>query len=156
MAHPYECLSLLYTRLSDTTGLFRPLVLLYSPPQLVQPRREGKMPKTDDKKTLYCSFCGKSQNEVKKIIAGPTVFICDECVALCLGILYEENKELPEDIAQFARSQQRTEAIGVMTRIVKRLLDEEEKRHAPYVKLQKALTEWEDAAEPPREPTSIV
>ena len=38
-------------------------------------------------KTLYCSFCGKSQHEVRKLIAGPTVFICDECVALCTDIV---------------------------------------------------------------------
>jgi len=48
--------------------------------------------KTDSKNTLYCSFCGKSQHEVKKLIAGPTVFICDECVELCMDIIKEENK----------------------------------------------------------------
>ena len=42
--------------------------------------------------TLYCSFCGKSQHEVRKLIAGPTVFICDECVKLCMDITGEENK----------------------------------------------------------------
>ena len=46
----------------------------------------------DSKNTLYCSFCGKSQHEVKKLIAGPTVFICDECVELCMDIIKEENK----------------------------------------------------------------
>lgn len=46
----------------------------------------------DDKATLYCSFCGKSQHEVKKLIAGPTVFICDECVELCMDIIKEEAK----------------------------------------------------------------
>ena len=52
------------------------------------------MKKTDkpEKNDLYCSFCGKSQNEVKKLIAGPTVFICDECVELCMDIIKEENK----------------------------------------------------------------
>ena len=44
------------------------------------------------KNTLYCSFCGKSQHEVRKLIAGPTVFICDECVELCMEIIREENK----------------------------------------------------------------
>ncbi len=48
--------------------------------------------KTETKNTLYCSFCGKSQHEVKKLIAGPTVFICDECVELCMDIIKEENK----------------------------------------------------------------
>jgi ATP-dependent Clp protease ATP-binding subunit ClpX len=46
----------------------------------------------DSKNTLYCSFCGKSQHEVRKLIAGPTVFICDECVELCRDIIGEENK----------------------------------------------------------------
>jgi ATP-dependent Clp protease ATP-binding subunit ClpX len=46
----------------------------------------------DAKNTLYCSFCGKSQHEVRKLIAGPTVFICDECVELCMDIIREETK----------------------------------------------------------------
>ncbi|MEO5640727.1 MAG: ATP-dependent Clp protease ATP-binding subunit ClpX, partial [Sphingomicrobium sp.] len=46
----------------------------------------------DSKSTLYCSFCGKSQHEVRKLIAGPTVFICDECVELCNDIIREESK----------------------------------------------------------------
>ena len=50
----------------------------------------GKSP--DSKNTLYCSFCGKSQHEVRKLIAGPTVFICDECVELCMDIIREEHK----------------------------------------------------------------
>ncbi len=63
----------------------------------------------DSKNTLYCSFCGKSQHEVRKLIAGPTVFICDECVELCMDIIREEHKSAlvktsdgvptPEDIA---------------------------------------------------------
>ena len=46
----------------------------------------------NNKNTLFCSFCGKSQHEVRKLIAGPTVFICDECVELCMDIIKEENK----------------------------------------------------------------
>ena len=46
----------------------------------------------NNKNILYCSFCGKSQHEVRKLIAGPTVFICDECVELCMDIIKEENK----------------------------------------------------------------
>ncbi len=46
----------------------------------------------ESKNTLYCSFCGKSQHEVRKLIAGPTVFICDECVELCMDIIREEHK----------------------------------------------------------------
>jgi ATP-dependent Clp protease ATP-binding subunit ClpX len=47
---------------------------------------------SDSKNTLYCSFCGKSQHEVRKLIAGPTVFICEECVELCMDIIREEHK----------------------------------------------------------------
>ena len=47
----------------------------------------------NNKNILYCSFCGKSQHEVRKLIAGPTVFICDECVELCMGIIKEESKD---------------------------------------------------------------
>ncbi len=64
----------------------------------------------DSKNTLYCSFCGKSQHEVRKLIAGPTVFICDECVELCMDIIREESKNslvksrdgvpTPEEICQ--------------------------------------------------------
>ena len=52
----------------------------------------SKIGGSDAKNPLYCSFCGKSQHEVRKLIAGPTVFICDECVELCLDIIGEENK----------------------------------------------------------------
>ena len=53
----------------------------------------------DNGKLLYCSFCGKSQHEVRKLIAGPTVFICDECVDLCNDIIEEEIKS-EEDISR--------------------------------------------------------
>ena len=63
-----------------------------------------KTPSKDEKKeTLYCSFCGKSQHEVKKLIAGPNVFICDECINLCTDIIQEEQQEhakLPADSLQ--------------------------------------------------------
>ena len=52
----------------------------------------SKVGSSDSKNTLYCSFCGKSQHEVRKLIAGPTVFICDECVELCMDIIREESK----------------------------------------------------------------
>jgi hypothetical protein len=53
-------------------------------------------------KTLYCSFCGKSQHEVRKLIAGPTVFICDECVALCTDIV--EGRRQSRRLAALVRS----------------------------------------------------
>jgi hypothetical protein len=52
----------------------------------------GKVTGSDPKNTLYCSFCGKSQHEVRKLIAGPSVFICDECVELCVDIGREATK----------------------------------------------------------------
>ena len=51
-----------------------------------------KVGSSESKNTLYCSFCGKSQYDVRKLIAGPTVFICDECVELCKDIIHEESK----------------------------------------------------------------
>ena len=51
------------------------------------------MSEKNNKNILYCSFCGKSQHEVRKLIAGPTVFICDECVELCNDIIREEMQE---------------------------------------------------------------
>lgn len=56
-------------------------------------RTNGNEPKDGDGKVLYCSFCGKSQHEVRKLIAGPSVFICDECVDLCNDIITEEVEE---------------------------------------------------------------
>jgi ATP-dependent Clp protease ATP-binding subunit ClpX len=56
----------------------------------------SKSGKGDSDKILYCSFCGKSQHEVKKLIAGPSVFVCDECVELCNDIIREETQEVTE------------------------------------------------------------
>ena len=55
--------------------------------------------KKNDDKLLYCSFCGKSQHEVKKLIAGPSVFVCDECVELCNDIIREELQEKTDEAA---------------------------------------------------------
>lgn len=72
----------------------------------ISPKVETKHPqvdKTHSGKTLYCSFCGKSQHEVRKLIAGPTVFICDECTTLCMDIVRDvavegaKAPELPQD-----------------------------------------------------------
>src|SRR5262245_37389661 len=58
---------------------------------------DDKTGKDDSSKLLYCSFCGKSQHEVRKLIAGPSVFICDECVELCNDIIREEVQESSEN-----------------------------------------------------------
>lgn len=60
-----------------------------------------------DKKPLYCSFCGKNQYEVKKLIAGPTVFICDECIALCTDIIKEESQTNIKEISSSIPSPQK-------------------------------------------------
>lgn len=68
-----------------------------------------------DNATLYCSFCGKSQHEVEKLIAGPRVFICDECVSLCMDIILEARAE--------AAYKKRLEEQGLMI-VAKTLLQE--------------------------------
>jgi ATP-dependent Clp protease ATP-binding subunit ClpX len=59
--------------------------------------------KSKSDKLLYCSFCGKSQHEVRKLIAGPSVFVCDECVELCNDIIREESEELEDQDSQSSR-----------------------------------------------------
>jgi hypothetical protein len=66
-------------------------------------------PTMPDPKTLYCAFCGKSQHEVRKLIAGPTVFICDECVQLCADVCSSE-------IAQDTEEEAKTRAAGWLRR----------------------------------------
>jgi ATP-dependent Clp protease ATP-binding subunit ClpX len=68
--------------------------------------------KSGDEKLLYCSFCGKSQHEVRKLIAGPSVFICDECVDLCLDIIREDvSKEVDKDNADRLPTPQEISAV---------------------------------------------
>ncbi len=67
---------------------------------------EEKRGKDSGGKLLYCSFCGKSQHEVRKLIAGPSVFVCDECVELCNDIIREELQEnVTAGIGQTAQTQ---------------------------------------------------
>jgi ATP-dependent Clp protease ATP-binding subunit ClpX len=82
----------------------------------------SKAPSSDSKNALYCSFCGKSQHEVRKLIAGPTVFICDECVELCKDIIQEEKKSslgkshdgvpMPKEICKVSRQLRHRAASG--------------------------------------------
>lgn len=69
----------------------------------------------DPKSTLYCSFCGKSQHEVRKLIAGPTVFICDECVELCKDIIHEER--IATEIGDILRARFNSDALGMLNEI---------------------------------------
>ena len=65
------------------------------------------MSKKDEKESLFCSFCGKSQKEVKKLIAGPTVFVCDECVELCMDIIKEDSKNNKKKLKKIHQNHQR-------------------------------------------------
>jgi ClpX C4-type zinc finger len=56
------------------------------------------MPNPKAKQTLYCSFCGKSEAQVRKLISGPTVFICDECVLVCVEILRKAGIDVPPEV----------------------------------------------------------
>ena len=69
----------------------------------------------DDGKLLYCSFCGKSQHEVRKLIAGPSVFICDECVELCNDIIREEMQEGPRNRAAACQNPKRSMQCSINT-----------------------------------------
>lgn len=69
----------------------------------------------EPKSTLYCSFCGKSQHEVKKLIAGPTVFICDECVELCIDIVHEER--VATEVGNILRASFNSEALEKLNEV---------------------------------------
>jgi len=71
----------------------------------------SKVGTSDSKNTLYCSFCGKSQHEVRKLIAGPTVFICDECVRLCRPIIEKKNKLTTQEVPSLLPHNAPTEAL---------------------------------------------
>src|SRR5690625_5683650 len=96
---------------------------------------------TDKGKILYCSFCGKSQHEVRKLIAGPSVYICDECVDLCNDIIREEleaaveteseSLPTPHEIHEFLngyRSEEHTSELQSRGHLVCRLLLEKKKK----------------------------
>ena len=85
------------------------------------------MTEKNNKNILYCSFCGKSQHEVRKLIAGPTVFICDECVELCMDIIKEENKWLKIELKD-----------GKQGWISKRALKEPKAKKDPFAKLARS------------------
>jgi hypothetical protein len=82
-----------------------------------RPRHERKFNhgKNDEGKLLYCSFCGKSQHEVRKLIAGPSVFICDECVELCNDIIREEMQEGMGEATSRCPSRARSTRVSIST-----------------------------------------
>jgi hypothetical protein len=93
-----------------------------------------------EKPTLYCSFCGKSQHEVKRLIVGPNVFICDECVLLCVGIVFEMDEEEKFTIT----AKQHQEALENMLPFVRTVLEREDKRHLPYQLLEQMLDSYDE------------
>lgn len=96
------------------------------------------------KNTLYCTFCGKSQHEVKKLIAGPSVFICNECVVLCLDIIIDEGFT-QEDIDYFAHTLK--PPVEIRDKVLEVLRNRVE-LGAPYITLKKAFDVFERATKP--------
>ncbi len=108
----------------------------------------------DELRTLYCSFCGKSQHEVKKLIAGPTVFICDECVVLCIEIIVEGDFVTPSSLTREARLLLRESAITNLVQGVEAILEQEGRSREQYAKLAGALKNFEEHEKSLR-PTTI-
>ena len=116
-------------------------------------RAELTKPKKD-KDTLYCNFCGRSQFEVQKLIAGPAVFICDECVVLCLAIIGEDPAVSMPDIARvLAENNRLRQAARDIIGITKHILKLEGNWHSPFESLAVRLGEYESILHPPA-PTS--
>lgn len=103
---------------------------------------------TDEKESsrpkLYCSFCGKSQDEVKKLIAGPTVFICDECVILCVEIIVEDGFVTPSSLTREARLLLRESAITNLVQGVEAILQHEGQSREQYSRLASTLKGFEE------------
>ncbi len=97
---------------------------------------------SDEMNTLYCSFCGKSQHEVKKLIAGPNSNICDECVELCTEIVAPDPDDDPSGEAQRLRVSHEKwleRTVRSLAAELEAILSDERRRHAPYEKLEKMV-----------------
>ena len=107
-----------------------------------------------EKRTLYCSFCGKSQHEVKKLIAGPSTFICDECTILCFDILVEDNFHNREDVSREQQVLMREKRVNELIGLLEPLIEAEEARSRPYSLLKRKVHEFKLLHGPPekREP----
>lgn len=95
-----------------------------------------------ERRALFCSFCGKEQSEVKKLIAGPTVFICDECTILCLDILVEESIQRAEVLSREQQMLRREKRVAELIKLFEAILEVEEERNRPYVLLKKKVHEF--------------
>ncbi len=102
-----------------------------------------------EKNTLHCSFCGKSQHEVKKLIAGQTVFICDECTILCLDILVEENFQSVEGLSREEQVLRREKRVNELIALFENVFAAEEARQSPYAHLKKKVHEFKLLHGPP-------
>ena len=103
--------------------------------------------------TLRCSFCGKSQQEVKKLVAGPHAFICNECIELCLDILVvEEGDSSFDPLVKFEMVRKRRKMLADMMRIVRSLLENERERHAPYAALEELFGTYKAATKSKADP----
>ena len=114
------------------------------------------------KNTLYCSFCCKSQHDVQKLIAGPTVFICDECVGLCVTILVEGNVVVVPSVEKLGQLEHiRTEIKEVIDLIdsvaepQRKTLEEMIHRLSVLGGLRKKLEAWTPAADTKSEPVPL-
>lgn len=122
----------------------------------------GENPALKDKDVLYCSFCGKSNHEVTKLIAGPTVFICDECVVLCVDILAEEKTAFVPSLEKLHQLDHvRTEIQEVVALIDavaephRKTLEEMVHRLSVLGGLKKKLEAWSPAADTKNEPVRL-
>ena len=97
---------------------------------------------TEEKATLYCSFCARSQHEVKKLIAGPTGSICGECTILCLDILVEENFHDRKDISREQQVLMREKRVNELITLLEAIIATEEARSRPYLALKKKMYEF--------------
>lgn len=103
-----------------------------------------------EKRTLHCSFCEKDQHQVKKMIAGPAVFICDECVILCLEILVEGNFHDEKEVTREQQVLRREKRLQEIIDLFKSLMAAEEDRVRKFVKLKKKMTDFDLLYGPPK------
>ena len=103
------------------------------------------MPKPfENANVLYCNFCGKSQREVRNLIAGPSVFICDECVEICMEIINEKTSD-KEALSATAHREARDRAADRMANLVSRILAVEKGRQALHESLASCREAYNEA-----------
>ena len=91
---------------------------------------------------IYCSFCGKSNHEVKKLITGAAANICDECVLLCVGIMYDEDIKIPHILQNHVLAEKRDSALIILMHRVRMTLRNETERLKPFLELRRLAQEF--------------